>query len=265
MSALAPVELHLDQAQGIATLTFNRPEVLNAIDVPMARAIRDAVVPLGGREDVRCIVLAGAGRAFVAGGDVARFADDFDSAADVVDQLLDALHPAIETLAKHDAPVLASVRGAVAGAGLSLLAGCDLAIAADSSRFLMAYDRVGAAPDCGGTWYLPRKVGVRAAAELMLLGEAWDAARALQAGLVNTVVPERELAERTQALAAQLANRPTRALGAYKRLVAQAAHTPLHEHLQAERAAFKRATASADFREGVSAFLQRREPAFRGR
>ncbi|WZB70172.1 enoyl-CoA hydratase-related protein [Achromobacter xylosoxidans] len=210
-------------------------------------------------------MLEGAGKAFVAGGDVARFADDFETATEVIDQLLDALHPAIETLANHDAPVLASVRGAVAGAGLSLLAGCDLVVATEDSRFLMAYDRVGAPPDCGGTWFLPRKIGVRNAAELMLLGQAWDAARALQAGLVNKVVAPSQLDEETNAWATRLAQRPTRALGAYKRLVAQAAHTPLNAHLEAERDAFKRATRSADFREGVTAFLQRREPVFTGR
>jgi 2-(1,2-epoxy-1,2-dihydrophenyl)acetyl-CoA isomerase len=262
---MALVNLDVDASRGIARVTLNRPEVLNAIDVPMARAIRDAIVPLGQRQDLRCIVLAGAGKAFVAGGDVARFADDFDAAADVIDQLLDALHPAIETLANHDAPVLASVRGAVAGAGLSLLAACDLVVAAEDSRFLMAYDRVGAPPDCGGTWFLPRKVGVGNAAELMLLGQVWDGARAVQAGLVNRIVPGAQLDEESGAWAARLAQRPTRALGAYKRLVAQAGHTPLHAHLEAERAAFKRATTSADFREGVSAFLQRREPVFSGR
>ena len=261
---MALVDLTLDTSLGIATLTFNRPAVLNAIDVATAQAFRDAVLTLGARDDVRCIVLTGAGKAFVAGGDVARFADDFDNAAAVVDQLLDALHPAIETLAGHAAPVLGSVRGAVAGAGLSLLAACDLAIAADDSRFLMAYDRVGAAPDCGGTWFLPRKVGQHRAAELMLLGETWDAQQALQAGLVNQVVPAQQLAAQTQAWAARLAQRPTAALGAYKQLVAQAARTPLRAHLEAERAAFKLATTSADFREGVTAFLERRTPVFHG-
>jgi 2-(1,2-epoxy-1,2-dihydrophenyl)acetyl-CoA isomerase len=262
---MALVELDVDAAHGIATVTLNRPEVLNAIDVPLAQALHDAVLPLAGREDIRCIVLAGAGRAFVAGGDVARFADDFDTAAQVIDQLLDALNPVIEILAGHDAPVLASVRGVAAGAGLSLLAGCDLAVATETSRFLMAYDRVGAPPDCGGTWYLPRKVGLGRAAELMLLGSGWDAARALQAGLINEVVPDGELETRTRTLAQTLAARPTRAIGAYKRLAAQALHTPLHEQLQAERDAFKQATRTADFRAGVNAFLQRREPRFSGR
>lgn len=263
---MALVESSMDEVLGIVTITLNRPAVLNAIDVPMAQALHDAVVPLGRRDEVRCIVLKGAGKAFVAGGDVTRFADNFDTAADVVDQLLDALHPVVETLATHDAPVLAGVGGAVAGAGMSLLAACDLAIAADTSQFLMAYDRVGAPPDCGGTWFLPRKVGMRNAALLMLLGETWDARRALQAGLVNRIVPCEQLAEETQAWAATLARRPTQALGAYKRLAAQASGaSSLHEHLEAEREAFKRATRSADFREGVTAFLQHRDPVFSGR
>jgi 2-(1,2-epoxy-1,2-dihydrophenyl)acetyl-CoA isomerase len=262
---VALAELQLNDERGIATVVINRPEVLNAIDVPTARAFSDVVLSLREREDVRCIVITGAGKAFVAGGDVARFGDDFNTAAEVIDQLLDVLHPAIETLVMHDAPILASVRGAVAGAGLSLLAACDLAIAAEGSRFLMAYDRIGAPPDCGGTWFLPRKVGYNNATALMLLGEVWDAARALQAGLVNRVVSPEKLAAETDAMAALLAQRPTRALGAYKRLVAQSSNTPLAAHLESEREAFKLATHSADFREGVTAFLERREPKFVGK
>lgn len=251
-------------ADGVGYLTLNRPEALNAIDIPTAEAIRDATADLAAR-DLRCLVLRGAGRAFVAGGDVKRFADDFTRSADVIDALLDCLHPAILALQALDAPVVASVHGAVAGAGLSLMAGADLIVAAESTRFLMAYDRIGAAPDCGGTWFLPRRLGRANAARLMLLGETWDADRALAAGLVDRVVPDADLAAATAELAAQLAARPTRALGAWKRLTAAAFATPLAQHLEAERAAFRTATGTKDFREGVTAFLARREPAFTGR
>ncbi len=261
---MALAELLRDPATGIATLTVNRPQVLNALDVPSARAIAQALAPLRGDSSVRCIVLRGAGRAFVAGGDLARFADDFDGAADVADELLDAMHAAVETLSGHDAPVLASVHGAVAGAGLSLMAGCDLVIAAEGTRFLLAYDRVGAAPDCGGTYFLPRILGPRRAAEFMFLGESWDAATALAAGLVNRVVPAAALAGETAKLAAKLASGPTRAFGMYKALAAQSYRTTLGEHLELERAAFKAATRTRDFREGVGAFLARRPMQFRG-
>lgn len=261
---MALAELTLDAA-GIATITLNRPEVLNALDVPTARALHDAVMAATGDEATRCIVLRGAGRAFMAGGDLAAFARDFDTCADVIDDLLDALNPAIIALATHPAPVLASVHGAVAGAGLSLVAGCDLVIAADDSRFLIAYDRIGAPPDCGGSWYLPRRVGYARAAELMLLGASWDAASAERHGLVNQVVPAATLATATDALARRLAAGPTHAYGQYKQLAAQAFSRPLAEHLEAERAAFRQATASADFRTGVTAFLARTTPVWQGR
>ncbi|MCK9285787.1 MAG: enoyl-CoA hydratase-related protein [Rhodocyclaceae bacterium] len=262
---MALAELSIDAEQGVATVTINRPDVLNAIDVPTARAIHDAVMPLAQRDDVRCIVLTGAGRAFVAGGDLSRFAEDFEQAAGVVDELLDALHPVIELLANHDAPVLASVHGAVAGAGLSLMSGCDLVLAAEGTRFLLAYDRIGASPDCGGSWYLPRRLGHARANELMLLGATWDAQQALDAGLINRVVPAASLAAETAAMASRLAAGPTRAYGHWKRLARSACHTPLSEQLAAERAAFKAATRSGDFREGVAAFLGKRPARYSGR
>lgn len=258
-------ELHLDATTGIATITLNRPDVLNAIDVPLAQALRDAVLPLADDPPVRCVVLQGRGRAFVAGGDLARFADDFDAAPSVIDALLDALHPVVETLRAIDAPVIASVHGAVAGAGLSLMAACDLVIAAAGTRFLLAYDRIGAAPDCGGTWFLPRLLGSRRAAALMFLSEQLDADAALAAGLVSKVVAAEQLGAETTALATRIANGPTQAFGNYKRLAAQTFSRPLHEQLEAERAAFKSGTQTRDFREGVSAFLAKRPATFRGR
>ncbi len=259
------VTLTRETATGIATLCFNRPEVLNALDVPTARAFREAAMPLSEDPAVRCIVLKGNGRAFVAGGDLAGFAEDFDLAAAVVDDLLDALHPVIEMLAHHDAPVIAAVHGAVAGAGLSLMAACDLVVAAEGTRFLMAYDRIGAAPDCGGTYFLPRVVGMRRAAELMLLSPTWTAEEARAAGLVNRVVAADRLDTETTALATRIAQGPTRAYGAYKRLASEAFSRPLHDHLEAERAAFRQATRTEDFRVGVQAFLGKQPPRFQGR
>lgn len=261
---MALVTLERDATTGIATITFNRPDVLNAIDVPTARALHDAALPLKGDRNVRCIVLRGNGRAFVAGGDLTRFAEDFDASDQVVDDLLDALHPVIEILAAHDAPVLASVHGAVAGAGLSLMAGCDLVIAAEGTRFLVAYDRIGAAPDCGGSYYLPRRLGLRHAAEFMLLGETWDAATAERHGLINRVVPAEALVEETTRLALRLASGPTRAYGHYKRLARQAFALPLELLLEEERAAFKAATRTRDFRNGVTAFLNKTPPRYSG-
>lgn len=259
------VESDLDAGSGVATLRFNRPDVLNALDVPTARAFRNAALPLADDPRVRCIVLRGNGRAFVAGGDLSAFAADFTLAAAVVDDLLDALHPVIEMLSAHDAPVIAAVQGAVAGAGLSLMSACDLVVAAEGTRFLLAYDRIGAAPDCGGTYFLPRVVGMRRAAELMLLGSSWSVGDALAAGLISRVVAADALDTEVDRLSRQIAAGPTGAFGAYKRLASEAFARPLDEHLEAERAAFRQATCTSDFREGVSAFLLKQPPRFTGR
>lgn len=254
----------IDPLSGIATITINRPEVLNAIDVETAEALRDAVQPLAGNDSVRCILLRGEGRAFVAGGDVASFAEDFDKTAEVVDQLLNALHPVIETLHAHPAPVVCAVQGAAAGAGLSLMAGCDLVVAAEGARFLLAYNQIGASPDCGGSWYLPRILGRRRVAELMYLGAQWDTEQALSYGLINRVVPAAELDKEVASWVAKIARGPSLANAAFKRLVDQSLDTSLSEQLEAERAAFKGATQTADFEEGVTAFLEKRRPEFKG-
>ena len=259
------VESLLDETSGVLSLTLNRPEVLNAIDVPLARALHDAVVALRGDARVRCVLLRGAGRAFVAGGDLSRFAADFNKAADVADELLGALHPVAETLRAIDAPVVAAVHGAVAGAGLSLMCSCDIVVAATGTRFLTAYDKVGAAPDFGGTYFLPRVLGMRRAAQMLFLSETLNAEEALAVGLVNRLVAPEELATTAESLARQVARGPTRAFGQYKRLADRSFETELHDQLEAERAAFKMATTTEDFREGVTAFLAKRPATFRGR
>lgn len=250
-----------DPTTGIARVTFNRPNVLNAIDVATAEAFRDVVLRLSGREDMRCIVLAGSGRAFVAGGDVAAFATD--SAARVT-AILAALHPAIIALRESDAPVLAAVQGAAAGAGLSLVLGADLVLAADDARFVIAYDRLGVSPDAGGTWYLARKVTRARAFAMMLLGESLDAEAALAAGIVNEVVPLAELETRTEALARRIASGPSRAYARFKHLHDEAGASRLADHLEAEKRAFLAGTETADFREGVAAFIEKRAPKFIG-
>lgn len=258
-------ELSFDAASGVATITLNRPDVLNALNVTLAEALRDAVVPLADEPRLRCVMLRGNGRAFMAGGDLAGFAADFDAADTVIDALLDALHAVVETLRAIDAPVIAAVQGAVAGAGLSLMAACDLVVAAAGTRFLLAYDRIGAAPDCGGTYFLPRLLGSRRAAALMFLSEQLDADAALAAGLVNKVVAADQLEVESEALAARIASGPTQAFGNYKRLAQSTFGNTLHDQLEAERASFKSATVTHDFREGVTAFLAKRPATFKGK
>lgn len=250
---------------GIMRLILNRPDVLNAIDVPLAEAFRDAVDAVARDDKVRAVVIAAEGRAFVAGGDVAAFGKDFNRSAEIVDALLDALHPALLRLRALDAPVIAAVRGVAAGAGLSLVLNSDLVVAEEGARFVIAYDKVGSAPDCGGTWFLPRKVGRAKAAELMFLGESLDARQALAAGIVNHIVPVGGLDAATDEIATRVARGATRAFGQFKRLTDAALERPLAEHLEAERVAFIAGTQTADFREGVTAFLNKRKPEFTGR
>ena len=256
----------VDWSEGgeIATLVLNRPEAMNAIDVPMARAFGAAVAQIVAKPP-RAVILRGEGRAFVAGGDLKRFADDIGQAAAVVDELLDALHPAITALAALPAPKIAAVHGAVAGAGLSLAAGCDLVIAAQGTRFLMAYDRIGAAMDCGGTWYLPRRIGRRNATRLMLLSQVWEAEEAQRAGLVDRIVAQEALQSEAQALAGELAARPTAAFAAWRQLIDGSETRSLEVHLEMERLAFRKASRTEDFAEGVAAFLDKRAADFKGR
>lgn len=253
-----------DSDTGVARIVFNRPDVLNAVDVAMARAIGAAVEDIASRTGVRAVVVAAAGRAFVAGGDVFAFGSDPSRSAEVVNAILDAMHPAILRLRALDAPIIAAVRGAAAGAGLSLALAADLVVAEEGARFVVAYDRIGVSPDCGGTWFLARKVGAALAAEMMLLGRSLDAVEAKEAGIVNLVVPQGRLEAAAAELAGKVAAGATRAFGHFRRLSEAAMTEPLASHLEAERAAFIDCTGTADFREGVSAFLGKRGATFRG-
>ena len=254
--------LAMDRAGGLVRLRLNRPEALNALDVPLARALAQAARELCADPDVRAVVLSGTGRAFCAGGDLAQMQAD---PVPVARELIEALHQAVEHLNRLRAPVLASVHGVVAGAGVSLLLACDLAIATEGTRFNLAYVNVGASCDGGSSWSLPRVVGLRKAFEIALLGESLDAAEALRLGLVNRVVPAAELEAQTQRLAQQLASGPTCALGEMKQLLRNSQQAGLREQLDAEAAAFLRCAATADFSAALDAFLGKRPTHFTGR
>jgi 2-(1,2-epoxy-1,2-dihydrophenyl)acetyl-CoA isomerase len=258
-----PVLLERDGA--IATITLNRPEVLNALSPEMAQALCEAVWAVDADAGVRCLVIRGAGRGFMAGGDVAGFHAHLDDIAGHAGRLIDVYHLAVRALTRLEKPVLASLHGAVAGAGLSLALTADLAIAADDTVFTLAYSGIGTSPDGGSTFLLPRIVGRRRAMELALLSDRIDAARAETLGLVNRTVPAAQLAAETAAWAARLAEGATVAHGRAKWLIDRSFEHDLDAQLDAERAAFVHCTATADFREGVTAFVEKRRPAFRGR
>mgnify|MGYP003587354289 FL=1 len=262
-SAPAPQQpLLLERNGAIATLRFNRPEALNAIDVPMANAFLTAVQSIAADLGVRAVVLRGNGRGFMAGGDLATLrADPVQGAIDI----LTPLNAALQLLAQMNAPVIAQVHGAAAGAGLSLVLMADYVIAAEGTRFNLAYINLGTSCDVGASWALPRIVGVRQALEIALLGEAFTADDALRLGLVNRVVPSAELDSTTAALAQRLAAGPTLAYGAMKRLMRASMDHTLPEQLAAEKDAFVHCAGTEDFRAGVEAFHQRQSPQFVGR
>ena len=260
--------LLLDRDGAIATLTLNRPGSLNALDSEMIDALIAHSAALAADDSVRCVVIKGAGRHFMAGGDIRSFNDRLagppsDRRRDFTG-MVEHMHAAIENLQRMPHPVLASVHGAVAGFGLSLMCACDLAIASESSYFTSAYRHLGLTPDGGMSYTLPRLVGLKKAMEIVLLGERFDAAEALKLGLVNRVVAETELDAATRQLAMALATGPVLALRNGKRLLNQSLSQSLSAQLQSEAESFGACAATEDFAEGVRAFLDKRAPRFDG-
>lgn len=252
----------MTREDGVTTLSVNRPAALNALDVATARAFLAACQSLASDLQLRVVVLRGEGKAFGAGGDIAALQAN---PAATANELIACLHEAVLLLTRLDAPVIASLHGVVAGGSLSLAMACDLAIAAEGTRFNLAYANLGASCDLSGSWHLPRLVGLRNAMQIALLSDTFDAAEALRLGLVNRVVPDARLQDETQALAQRLATGPTRAYGHMKRLLRQSFDHDLPTQLGAEREAFEACTQTADFAEGVDAFRGRRRPVFAGR
>jgi 2-(1,2-epoxy-1,2-dihydrophenyl)acetyl-CoA isomerase len=251
-------------ADGVATITLNRPRVMNALDGAMITELRTACERAERDVAARAVVLRGAGAAFLAGGDVAFFHANLPRMPELVREGGAELHHAILALRRAPKPVLASVHGAVAGAGVSLMAAVDVAIAAEQTKFTLAYSRIGASPDGGATYFLPRLIGSRKTLELMLLSDPVDAQTALRLGLINWVTGADRLASETASIARRLAQGATLAFAEAKRLVNQSHDQTLAAQLSAEVEAFARCAATRDFAEGVTAFVEKRKPSFKG-
>jgi 2-(1,2-epoxy-1,2-dihydrophenyl)acetyl-CoA isomerase len=250
-------------ADGIATITFNRPRVMNALDAPSIAAFRAASERAAGDSAVRVVVLRGAGPAFLAGGDVASFKENLPQASATVIELAGALHAGIVALRRAPKPVIASVHGAVAGAGMSIMMACDLIVAAEGTQCSMAYSRIATSPDGGASWFLPRALGYQKAMELLLLSDAVDVTALQVLGMIDRVVAPADLEAATIALARRLAAGPAIAYAETKALVNRSQAQQLGGHLEAEAAAFARCAAHADFAEGVTAFVEKRKAVFR--
>lgn len=259
----------LDIQGPIATITFNRPEARNALSQEARTGLGDFTAQVELDPKVRCVILRGAGGNFMAGGDIKGFKarqqlSPEQRKAEIL-KGIHGLHFAIYRLRRMPKPVLACVEGAAAGAGVSLVAACDLAIASADAFFILAYANIGLSPDGSSTYFLPRIMGMKKAMELTLLPERFDAETAKEYGLINRVVPSGELEAETAKLAERLAAGPTVAYGRAKALLESSLNTTLETQLELEGLAIADCMVTEDHEEGVNAFLDKRTPVFKGR
>jgi 2-(1,2-epoxy-1,2-dihydrophenyl)acetyl-CoA isomerase len=255
--------LDAEVEDGVARLTLSRPAVGNAIDLELARDLASVTAEWSTNRTIRVVVLRGAGTRFCVGGDLKAFAAQEDLPAHLT-EVTSHLHAAISRLARLPAPVVAAVHGSAAGAGFSLACSADVVLAAASTKFVLAYRAVGLTPDGGGTWYLPRLAGLRRALDLALTNRPLGAAEAEQMGVVSRVVPDDELDAATEAVVHSLATGPAAALAATKRLLRSSLEQSLESQLASEAEALVAAVATADGREGITAFLAKRPARFDG-
>jgi 2-(1,2-epoxy-1,2-dihydrophenyl)acetyl-CoA isomerase len=250
----------------VAHLTLNRPEAANAINVELARELEEAALICDQDPAIRAILLTGAGRIFCGGGDLRSFAAaDPAALPGLLKRLTFHLHRAIYLFARMDAPLVIAVNGNTGGAGMSLAAAGDIVIAGESSRFTLAYTRVGLSPDGSSTYFLPRLIGLRRTLELALTNRTISAREAEAWGIVTRVVADAEVAAQAESIAAELANGPTRSYGAVKRLLYACANTTLDEQMELETETIANVARSEDSQEGIRAFLAKRAPVFKGR
>lgn len=246
----------------IATITLNRPAQLNALNRELAIALRAAVTRAAEDDSIRAVRIKGEGRAFMAGGDVAMFAENFDAAPETIGGLIEAFHGIMTTIRAMPKPVIAVLHGAVAGGAIGLALACDVAIAADNIVMIAAYTKLGTSPDGGTTWSVTQALGARRAIEFIMLNDPVDANAALQLGLVNRVVPLAQLEAESMAYARRFADASYGANAAVKRLVHAAAEGQFATQLGLERESFIERSRTADFREGVTAFIEKRAARF---
>ncbi len=255
-------------ADGVATLTLNRPDVLNAFDLEMSRALQDRLKEAEHDAAVRCLVLTGAGRGFSAGQDLAVMADAYnDGTTQNVhfgEHIRETYNPIVWKIRTMDKPVIAAVNGTAAGAGLGIALACDMRFAAEGARFFEGFIRIALAPDSGLGYTLPRLVGMARAMEFAFSGDPIDAATAERWGLVNRVFPDAQLMKETLAFARKLAQGPARAIGLTKRVLNRSLDARLDEMLEYEALMQEAAGHTADHLEGVMAFTQKRPAQFKG-
>ena len=257
--------LELDIQDGVATLLLSREKAANALDLQMCQDLEAAALTCQEDSTVRAVVIGAKGKMFCAGGDLGAFKGAAEGAPRLLKEMTLHLHAAISMFARLDAPVIGAVNGAAAGAGFSLVAATDLAIAAESAKFTMAYTGAGLTPDGSSTYFLPRLIGTRRTLELMLTNRRLSAQEALDWGIVNQVVPDAEVMDTALGLARKLAAGPTGAFGVTKRLLLSSGSESLETQMELEGRAISASAGTPNGQEGIAAFLEKRKPAFGGR
>jgi 2-(1,2-epoxy-1,2-dihydrophenyl)acetyl-CoA isomerase len=256
----------LDIDGSVAVLTLDHQEVMNAVSIDMLGGLTEALDEIDGkRAEVRCLVMTGAGRAFCTGANLQGRDKPKPGKSNAGAALETAFHPLLRRLRKLHCPIVTAVNGPAAGAGMSIALMGDMILCARSAYFLQAFRRIGLVPDCGSTWLLPRLIGKARAIELSLLGEKLPAETALQWGLVNRVHDDAALISEAMKLAHELANGPTLALSLIRKLYRNSSENSYEDQLNLEFESQRVAGASEDFREGVSAFLEKRPAKFQGK
>ena len=254
----------LEKADGVANVALNRPKKLNAFDGTMHEELYAALDAAAADDEVRCVVLRGEGRGFSAGADLAQIIEGADGDPDLGEYLRNTYSRLVKRMVSMEKPIVASLHGPVYGAGVGISLACDLRIAAESAKFSVAFIKIGLMPDAGVSFFLPRIVGLGRALEMSMLGDPVEADEALRIGLVNKVVPDEKLAEETAALASRLTAMPTAALGRTKQALYASFEVDLEAVLEREAEGQTFCGYTADHKEGVNAFFEKREARFTG-
>lgn len=255
--------LFLEKSGPIATITLNRPDAANGINPQLALELADAALDVDKDENIRCVILTANGKFFCAGGDLKSMTGDRVTVSKTLKNMADNLHRATSTFARMPKPIIIAVNGTAAGAGFSIALTGDLVISSDKAKFTMAYTAAGLSPDGSSSYYLPRLIGLRRTAELMITNRVLSAEEAQNWGMINQVVPAEDLMKTTTELAEKLAQGPTNAYGSVKKLLNMSFNNSLEAQMEIEGRYISQHAADDHGQEGISAFLEKRKPNFK--